>query len=323
MEAYNEIRPMSFKITDSNEAVASNSISESIEEYREENERKFLKRGEKIGRFFLFSTALFSLILIGILADSIIFASQLFEASQIFGYLYLAVLSLVLYFVFYFIYLEVSKFLQMKKVDSLRKIAEDGKDMVSFANGVLALYGTRNEQYIINGVANFQTQFPNIAQSEFVPVLEKNLFSQMDREAEKVIFRYAKENALATAISPVALFDFIFLFWRNTRMVNEIVEIYGVRAGLLGNITILRRVMEQLIFIGVAEVTEESVTVLTGQTIASKLSSSVAQGVGHGILTVRIGVATMRVSRPVKAENSGGMISRFLKSFSPFKKGDK
>jgi uncharacterized membrane protein YcjF (UPF0283 family) len=211
------VEPMSFKITE--EDIKEERFKEQIEN----GNSKFLERSLKLGKLSLFFISLTLLVFVGILAETILFANELFEVSQFVGYLYIALFSLVLYLISYFLYFEVAKFLQMKKVDELKELAE--KNPVSFGKHVLDIYGNRKEESIQTNIANFQTSFPNLSSEMIVPVLDSTLFTNLDREAEEIIFKYAKENAMVTAISPIPFFDFLFLTWRNSRMVIEIVEV--------------------------------------------------------------------------------------------------
>jgi uncharacterized membrane protein YcjF (UPF0283 family) len=270
---------------------------------------KILEWRKGFGKFTIFMISLVLLVLVSTIAESIVFASEIFETSSLFGYLYLAIVSLVLYFVGNFVYLEISKYLTLRNIDSIRVQSSNIENVGNFKHEILNLYG----------ITNFSTV--GLSKMEIVQKIDDEVLAPLDKEAEKVIFRYAKENALATAISPIALFDFMFILWRDVRMLNEISAIYGVKAGLVGNLLIIRRVLEQLIFIGVAEFTEEAMGAIAGHSLFSKVSAGAGEGVGHGILTLRVGFATMQSIRPIENRVSRkGFVGRFLKSFSPFSK---
>jgi putative membrane protein len=282
-----------------------------VESSRVETE---VQKRKNVGKFTLFLLSFTALIFVTILADSVIFAGEIFESSAIFGYLYVAILSLVLYFVGHFIYNEVVNYLSLKNIDSLRvesKTINQSGNIGEFSKTILNIYEIDQ--------TNFSTV--GLQRMEVVQKLDDEVLKPLDEKAEKLVFKYARDNALATAISPLPLFDFIFILFRDVRMVNEISAIYGVRAGVVGNFAILRRVLEQLIFVGVAEFTEEAMSGIAGQTLLSKLSASAGEGVGHGILTLRVGFATMNSIRPIENKaNRKGFVGRFIKSLSPFKK---
>jgi len=297
------IPSMSFKITEGNSIQA-------------ENQKQKIRNYSNISMFFI---SVLALLTFGLISDSIIFANQLLEISSILGYLYLVTLSAVIYFISAFIFREAIKYFEIASVEKIQtqseKLSETSSaEAVDFANMIIAKYPNSP------AISEFQSQLPHLEYSQILPNISEKILSPIDLEVEQIIFKYAKENAIGTAISPVPLFDAIFLIWRNIRMVNEITNLYGFRAGIIGNMKLLKRVAEQLIFIGASELVVDSFSILTGQTIASKLSSSIAQGIGHSILTIRIGLATIQVSRPIKKDSDISMIVKFLKSFNPFKK---
>jgi len=311
------VKSMSFQITEED----LNNLNTKTNKYNS----NFIKKSKSFYKFSIFTLIFASLIIFGSIAESILFANQLLEVNVVFGYIYLSILSAVIYFVFTFSFREIIKYLEISKVEKIQaeaKFLEENpnRNSINFAKNILEKYKYSQNENVKNGVETFRTDLPHLEYAQILPNISEKILSPIDMEVEKLIFKYAKENGIATAISPIPLFDALFIIWRNIRMVNQISEIYGFRAGLIGNFTLLKRVAEQLIFIGVAELTADSFSILTGQTIVSKLSSSIAQGVGHSILTVRIGLATIQVSRPIQKKSDVSMILRFLKSFNPFKK---
>jgi len=319
-----QIKPMSFKITEEN-SFTPEKISVKNENMEIEKDEIFIEKGKSLYKFSIFLLLSTSLIIFGLIAESIIFAKELLEISSIFGYIYLSMLSGIIYFIFTFSYREISSYLDIAKVEKIQEMAKKlertpTKNSVEFANMLIQKYQNSTNIKVLDAITKFQKDVSGLEYAQILPRVSENILSPIDLEVEKIVFKYAKENALATAISPIPLFDALFIIWRNIRMVNQISNIYGFRTGIIGNFKLLKRVAEQLIFIGVAELTADSISILTGQTIASKLSSSIAQGVGHSILTVRIGLATIQVSRPIHKKSDTSMILRFLKSFNPFKK---
>ena len=319
-------KPMSFKITEENSS--QKNIVENIKfdfQSGETENLSILKKSRSLYRFSVFILLLASTVVIGSIAEAVIFANELFETSTFIGTLYISMVSALIYFVAIFGYREIIKYVEIDRVEKIQEKAKSleknaTKDSLNFANSIIQKYKNHGNPEIIEGVESFKKELSDLEYSQILPKLSEKILSPIDREVEQLLFKYAKENALATAISPVPLFDALFIIWRNLRMVNQISALYGFRTGIVGNFILLRRVAEQLIFIGVAEITADSFSILTGQTIASKISSSIAQGVGHSILTIRVGLATIQVSRPIQKKSDTSMILRFLKSFSPFKK---
>lgn len=316
-----QMETMSFKITEKDNSF------QNIKKKSTEKDESILSKSIFLHKFSTFVILVASLTILGLLAESIIFAKELLEVSSIFGYLYITILSAVIYYVAIFLYREISSFIDLSRVEKIQadisKFQKNPtKENLNFVKQLLIKYENSENSEVLQGVKDFKANLSELKYENVVSAISEQIILPIDKEVEKLIFQYAKENSIATAISPVAIFDAMFVIWRNIRMINKILNLYGFRAGILGNLTLLRKVAEQLIFIGVTEIAEESVGVLTTQTITSKLSSSIAQGVGLGILTVRVGLATIQVARPIEKKSDISYITKFLKSFipNPFKK---
>ena len=295
-----------------------------MEQVLQESNKSFKEKLEAFSRFSIFFLALLSLIVIGTIADSIVFAKQLINDFPLLGYIYIGLLSFVVYLFLSFIVKEFISFLSVSKASEIQKTAiqlvkNPNIRVYSFVDNLIGKYGT-NTQLSSVLLSDFQNKKTNLKVDEVLPTFSEEILSVLDVEAEKTIFKYAKENGVVTAISPIPLVDTIFLIWRNIRMVNELSKIYGFRPRVFSNFLLLKRISEQLIFIGVTELSQQAVSILSGQTLTSKLSSSLSQGLGHAVLTVRIGLATIQTTRPIPLENETSLISKFVKSFNPFKK---
>ncbi len=297
-----------------------------MEQVLQESNKSFKEKLEAFSRFSIFFLALLSLIVIGTIADSIVFAKQLINDFPLLGYIYIGLLSFVVYLFLSFIVKEFISFLSVSKASEIQKTAiqlvkNPNIRVYSFVDNLIGKYGT-NTQLSSALLSDFQNKKTNLKVDEVLPTFSEEILSVLDVEAEKTIFKYAKENGVVTAISPIPLVDTIFLIWRNIRMVNELSKIYGFRPRVFSNFLLLKRISEQLIFIGVTELSQQAVSILSGQTLTSKLSSSLSQGLGHAVLTVRIGLATIQTTRPIPLENETSLISKFVKSFNPFKKSN-
>jgi len=314
-----QIKPMNFTITE--EVEGKDRESSKLESF-------FIEKSDSIFRFSIFILMITALLIVGFIADAVIFADNLMKINHLLAYGYITLLAGVVYFIVVYSYREISQFLTITQVEKIQEMVESlkenpNRETIRFANSFINKYKDSRVDGVQEGIDSFQAVYPQLSYEEIIPSLSQKILSPIDLEAEKLIFKYAKENAVGTAISPLPLFDAIFIIWRNLRMVNEIAQLYGFRAGFFGNLIILRRLAEQLMFIGVTEIAEDSLGVLTGQTIASKISASVASGVGNAILTVRVGVATIQVVRPIRAKSRISLIGKFLKSFNPFHKRTK
>ncbi len=276
-------------------------------------------------RFITFLFLFVSLLIVGFIIDSVIYIEKVLEESPILAYSYIALFGVVSYLIVSYIFREIAKFLEISKVEKLQQEIEALKklptnEVLKVANILVTKYSSSPIPEVREGIEKLRGEISNISNENILSAISQYVLSPIDREVEKVIFKYAKETGMMTAISPFPLLDGLFIIWRNIRMVNEITQLYGFRAGLFGNLLLLRRVGEQLVFIGVTEIVSEGTGLLAGQTLTSKLSKSLAEGMGNALFTLRVGIATIEVTRPIREEGNISIVKRFLSSFNPFKK---
>lgn len=149
---------------------------------------------------------------------------------------------------------------------------------------------------------------------------EQTLMAPLDSAAEAAIMRASRDVATSTAMIPLALIDVLIALTRNLRMLREIAEIYGGRAGWLGSWRLMRAVAAHLIATGAVAVADDLIGPLLGGNVLARLSRRFGEGAVNGALTARVGVAAMDVCRPmpfaaIARPNASGVVLRALKSW--------
>ena len=76
-------------------------------------------------------------------------------------------------------------------------------------------------------------------------------------------------------------------------------RLYGGRPGCIGLVRLMRAVVAQLAVTGTIAVGETVIQQVVGQGLAARLSARLGEGVVNGMLTARIGLSAMDVSRPL------------------------
>ena len=121
----------------------------------------------------------------------------------------------------------------------------------------------------------------------------------LDNRAEAAISRASRDVAAATALIPLAFVDVLAALAINLRMVREIAETYGGRAGWLGSWRLMRTVAAHLIATGAVAVADDLLGPLVGGGVLAKLSRRFGEGALNGALTARVGVSAVEVCRPL------------------------
>ncbi|MBQ8707565.1 MAG: DUF697 domain-containing protein [Succinivibrionaceae bacterium] len=143
---------------------------------------------------------------------------------------------------------------------------------------------------------------------------EEALLRAQDEKARRIIVRRSRENGVIVALSPMAWLDMTFTLARSLRMIREISEIYGLRCGLWGRMQLYRRVIRNIIFIGMADLATDAVTDVLGAGMAGRLSSALGQGIAAGIYSTRLGYMTVKSVRPVDMSSKTMTLSDLRKA---------
>jgi putative membrane protein len=98
------------------------------------------------------------------------------------------------------------------------------------------------------------------------------------------------------------LVDIAFVVYESIRLAGAIAALYGARPGFFGFLRLTGAILAHLAVTGGLVLTDGIVEQLVGQGIAAKLSARLGEGVVNGLMTVRVGIAAMRVVRPLSFE---------------------
>ncbi|SEQ43923.1 putative membrane protein [Rosenbergiella nectarea] len=140
---------------------------------------------------------------------------------------------------------------------------------------------------------------PSLSDKEVITLYSSLVQPTFDNQARRLIRQTATQSAIMVAASPYALVDMGLVAWRSLRMINQIAKLYQVEPGYFGRIKLLRALLVNMAIAGASEWIQESSIDWLSQDLAARLSGRVAQGVGIGLLTARLGIKTMSLCRPI------------------------
>jgi putative membrane protein len=261
-----------------------------------------LRRGFRWGA--LFWTALGGLVLLGSGLGVVNLVEDLFARSEGFGFLGLGFAVLATLALLVIVAREAFSLARLATIEKLHRRAAEAllsddrsasrtivQDLLRIAHGNPQLARARttlagHADDIIDG-------------ADLIRLAERELMTPLDQEARRLVSTAAQRVSIVTAVSPRALIDVLFVFAASLRLVRQLARLYGGRPGTLGLIKLMRHVIAHLAITGGMAASDGLVQQVLGHGIAAKLSQRLGEGVLNGLLTARLGLAAIDVTRPL------------------------
>lgn len=144
---------------------------------------------------------------------------------------------------------------------------------------------------------------PEYTDIEVINLYSKEVLSSVDQKALDEVAKFSTESVVLIAISPVAIIDMMLMFWRNLRMIDKVAGLYGLKLGYWSRLRLIKHVFINMAYAGASEIIADFGADLLGADLLGKLSGRMAQGLGAGMLTARLGIKTISLCRPIPFQN--------------------
>jgi putative membrane protein len=252
----------------------------------------------------MFWSALGGLVTLGLGLAATRLIEDLFARSQILGTLGLVLAVLAGLALTVIVGREVRGLMRLTAVERLRERAElallgDDRELAgAVVRDLLAV--ERVEPRLARARTELKGHLDAIIDgADLVRLAERTLMAPLDDEARRLVGRAAKRVSVVTAVSPRAAVDMVFVLVTVVGLVRRLADLYGARPGLLGLIRLLRLTVAHLAVTGGIAATDSLIQQVVGHGVAAKLSARLGEGVLNGLLTARLGLAAIEVSRPL------------------------
>jgi putative membrane protein len=93
--------------------------------------------------------------------------------------------------------------------------------------------------------------------------------------------------------------DLAFVVFESFRLARNLADLYGARPGFFGFLRLIGAILSHLAVTGGLVLTDGVMEQLIGQGLAAKLSARLGEGVLNGLMTVRVGIAAIKLVRPL------------------------
>ncbi len=263
------------------------------------------KRPNWVLRIALWAGGLLISLGLSLMADQLI--RDLFARYEWLGWAGLGALALFVLAIIILIAREIGALASLSNLDALRQKAQTALE-TDLPNDAKTLLIRLNQLYqpradLAKARHELDLDMVDLFDgAAMIHAAERHLMSPLDTRAKALTAASARRVAIVTAISPRAVVDIAFVAYESMKLSRAIATLYGAKPGFFGSWRLAREILAHLAITGGVALGDSLVQQLLGHGLAAKLSARLGEGLVNGLMSVRVGIAAMRVTRPLPFE---------------------
>lgn len=198
---------------------------------------------------------------------------------------------------------------QIKSLDSAKELKEKFKkqkenpnsEIIKISLSLIKKYKDNKDLSAI--IERLKDKLSNSPIYEELYQLNRELFLNLDKKADKIIKNASIQSGIATAISNIPIIDMFLTFYRSLYLVKEISLLYGYKPGIITTYSIMKQTLFNIAFAGSSEALIDYMPDIGASHTANLFSKSIGQGAANAILMARIGRNIKKACRPMDYED--------------------
>jgi len=260
---------------------------------------------------------LLSLLFIVVMVESFEFFTIGFSESPMVTSLYAAILGCLIVLGGTSLVREFSGLRQFKQQQKVQSQVADIIEQ-NLSEGALDICNNITDKLPCDVVVEKEQEWNDIAHAnysdkELLQLYSRKVLTEVDQKAMAEVAKFSTESVVLVALSPVAIIDMFIMLWRNLRLIDKVAGLYGLQLGYWSRIRLVRQVFVNMVYAGASELIADFGTELIGADLLGKLSGRLAQGLGAGMLTARLGIKTIKLCRPIPFEEDAPKLGHVRK----------
>lgn len=278
-----------------------------------------------------FSLIMVSIIVVGlflILTSNMIVSSYqtywtIALTSQAAATFYIVVYLIVLLTLILYILYSIRNYLRLKEafhIQNQTALCGDYEEEKEIGIKILNHYQMHQDDEIrVKATLLLDKVQSNSVSSPFLEI-KKTIMEDLDKQAKTNIYLSAKEVSIFTAFAPGSALDSLAVFLSSIKLAKKIFFIYGYRTNIFTTLLIIKKILENASIASLSEYATDTVSELLGNTLFSKISVKIVEGIGNGVLMLRIGNILIQSAKPFTAEKSDGSYKQMRDIFIQYTK---